>query len=84
MTEAGEVGDWAIVKKLGERPGISSIAELAKWALPLQEEHLGIVLRSSLDLAAGRPKRGSSLPHSLPYISSRESDLPSSLRSVAR
>ena len=51
MAEAGEVGHWAIVKKLNERAGIGTIKELAEWALPLQEEHLGVVLKSALDLA---------------------------------
>jgi hypothetical protein len=51
MSEAGEVGHWAIVKKLNERAGIGAVKELAEWALPLQEEHLGIVLKSALDLA---------------------------------
>jgi hypothetical protein len=51
MAEAGEVGHWAIVKKLGERAGIGSLTELAEWALPVQEQHLSIVLESALDLA---------------------------------
>jgi hemerythrin len=51
MAEAGEVGHWAIVKKLNERAGIGSVTELAEWALPVQEEHLRVVLRSALDLA---------------------------------
>jgi hypothetical protein len=52
MAEAGEVGHWAIVKKLNERAGNSDVGELAAWALPIQEEHLAIVLKSSLQLAA--------------------------------
>lgn len=51
MAEAGEVGHWAIVKKLNERAGISSVTELAEWALPVQEEHLKVVLKGALDLA---------------------------------
>jgi hypothetical protein len=51
MAEAGEVGHWAIVKKLNERAGIGSVKELAEWALPVQEEHLSVVLKSALDLA---------------------------------
>jgi hypothetical protein len=51
MAEAGEVGHWAIVKKFNERAGIGSVKELTEWALPVQEEHLSIVLKSSLDLA---------------------------------
>jgi len=52
MAEAGEVGHWAIVKKLNERAGNSDVKELAAWALPIQEEHLAAVLESSLQLAA--------------------------------
>jgi hypothetical protein len=51
MAEAGEVGHWAIVKKFNERAGIGSVKELTEWALPIQEEHLSVVLKSALDLA---------------------------------
>jgi hypothetical protein len=51
MAEAGEVGHWAIVKKFNERAGIDSVKELTDWALPVQEEHLSVVLKSALDLA---------------------------------
>jgi hypothetical protein len=51
MAEAGEVGHWAIVNKLNERAGIGSVKELAEWALPIQEEHLSVVLKSALHLA---------------------------------
>jgi hypothetical protein len=51
MAEAGEVVHWAIVKKFNERAEIGSVAELAEWALRVQEEHLSIVLKSALDLA---------------------------------
>jgi hypothetical protein len=51
MAEAGEVGHWAIVKKLNERAGIAAVTELAEWALPIQEEHLNLVLEGALDLA---------------------------------
>jgi hypothetical protein len=52
MAEAGEVGHWMIVKKLNERAGISAVTELTEWALPIQEEHLNVALKSSLELAA--------------------------------
>jgi hypothetical protein len=52
MAEAGEVGHWAIVKKLNERAGEPAVAELAAWALPIQEDHLKAVLEGSLTLAA--------------------------------
>jgi hypothetical protein len=51
MAEAGEVGHWAIVKKFNERARIDSVKELTDWALPVQEEHLSVVLKSALDLA---------------------------------
>jgi hypothetical protein len=52
MAEAGEVGHWAIVRKLNERAGIGSVKDLTEWALPVQEEHLSVVLKSALVLAA--------------------------------
>jgi hypothetical protein len=51
MAEAGEVGHWAIVKTLNERAGDPAVAELAAWALPIQEDHLKTVLESALKLA---------------------------------
>lgn len=51
MAEAGEVGHWAIVKKLNERAGNAALAELTDWALPIQESHLSSVLENSLVLA---------------------------------
>jgi hypothetical protein len=51
MAEAGEVGHWAIVKKLNERAGNAVLAELTDWALPIQESHLSSVLENSLALA---------------------------------
>jgi hypothetical protein len=51
MAEAGEVGHWAIVKKLNERAGNTAVAELSDWALPIQEAHLSTVRSTSLDLA---------------------------------
>jgi hypothetical protein len=53
MAEAGEVGHWAIVKKLNERADNEAVAELTDWALPIQESHLSSVLENSL-LLAGR------------------------------
>jgi len=52
MAEAGEVGHWMIVRKLNERAGIAEVAELADWAIPIQERHLRAVLDGSLELAA--------------------------------
>jgi hypothetical protein len=50
MAEAGEVGHWAILRKLNERAGIASVTELTDWAVPIQEDHLNLVLESSLEL----------------------------------
>ena len=52
MAKAGEVGHWAIVKKLNERANSESVQELVEWALPVQEAHLSSVLENSLVLAA--------------------------------
>jgi hypothetical protein len=51
MAEAGEVGHWAIVKKLNERAQNDALHELVEWALPIQEAHLRSVLENSLELA---------------------------------
>jgi hypothetical protein len=52
MAEAGEVGHWAIVKKLNERAQKPAVQELVEWALPIQESHLSAVLENSLVLAS--------------------------------
>ncbi len=51
MAEAGEVGHWAIVRKLNERAQNRAVQELVEWALPIQEAHLSAVLENSLILA---------------------------------
>jgi hypothetical protein len=51
MAEAGEVGHWAIVRKFNERAGVGAVKELTEWALPVQEEHLSVVLKIALELA---------------------------------
>ena len=51
MAEAGEVGHWAIVRKLNERAQNPGVGELVEWALPIQEAHLSSVLENSLVLA---------------------------------
>jgi hypothetical protein len=52
MAEAGEVGHWSIVRKFNERAKNESVAQLADWALPIQERHLSEVLLGSLELAS--------------------------------
>lgn len=52
MTEAGEVGHWAILGKVNEKAGEESIGRLVEWALPIQERHEGEVREIALRLAA--------------------------------
>jgi hypothetical protein len=52
MAEAGEVGHWEILRELNDQAGIPAIAELTKWALPIQERHLADVRKGSLTLAS--------------------------------
>jgi hypothetical protein len=52
MTEAGEVGHWAILGKLNEAAAEAGVQELVDWALPIQERHLSTVRDGSLELAA--------------------------------
>jgi hypothetical protein len=52
MAEAGEVGHWEILQQLNEQAGIPVIAELTKWALPIQERHFAEVRKGSLTLAS--------------------------------
>lgn len=51
MAEAGEVGHWAVLKKLNEQAGEEQVTELVEWALPIQERHFSEVKEGSLQLA---------------------------------
>lgn len=51
MAEAGEVGHWAVLKKLNEQAGEEEISELAEWALPIQERHFSETKECALQLA---------------------------------
>lgn len=51
MAEAGEVGHWEILGKIGEAENQREVTELAGWALPIQERHLSDVRSCSLRLA---------------------------------
>ena len=51
MAEAGEVGHWAVLKKLNEQAGEEKVSELVEWALPIQERHFSEVKEGSLQLA---------------------------------
>jgi hypothetical protein len=52
MAEAGEVGHWAVLRKLNERAGEEPISELVGWALPIQERHFETVKECAVELAA--------------------------------
>jgi len=51
MAEAGEVGHWAVLRKLNETVGEQPISELVEWALPIQERHFQTVKECALELA---------------------------------
>jgi hypothetical protein len=51
MAEAGEVGHWAVLRKLNEQAGEEQVYELVEWALPIQERHFSEVKEGSLQLA---------------------------------
>jgi hypothetical protein len=52
MGEAAEVAAWAALSSLAGRDGGAPIAELAAWALPVQERHLRLALDGAVLLAA--------------------------------
>jgi hypothetical protein len=51
MAEAGEVGHWAVLKKLNEQAGEEQVTELVEWALPIQERHFSETKECTLQLA---------------------------------
>jgi hypothetical protein len=51
MAEAGEVGHWAVLKKLNEQAGEEPVSELVEWALPIQERHFSRTKECALRLA---------------------------------
>ena len=51
MAEAGEVGHWAVLRKLNEQAGEEQISALTEWALPIQERHFSETKECSLQLA---------------------------------
>jgi len=54
MAEAGEVGHWAVLRKLNESAGEDGIAELTEWALPIQERHFSATKECALQLAGDK------------------------------
>ncbi|MGN6216683.1 MAG: hypothetical protein ACTHN7_06980 [Solirubrobacterales bacterium] len=54
MAEAGEVGHWAVLRKLNEQAGEEPLAELTEWALPIQERHFSDTKECALQLAGAK------------------------------
>jgi hypothetical protein len=54
MAEAGEVGHWAVLRKLNEQAGEEPISELTEWALPIQERHFSETKECALQLAGAK------------------------------
>ena len=52
MAEAGELAHWEILAKLNETANDRDVADVVKFALPLQEAHVDAVREHSLRLAA--------------------------------
>ena len=52
MAEAGELGHWEIVQKMGQTVGEQQVTELAEWAVGVQRRHFERVREASLELAA--------------------------------
>ena len=52
MAEAGELGHWEIVQKMGQTIGEQQVTELADWAVGVQRKHFERVREASLELAA--------------------------------
>ena len=51
MAEAGELGHWAVLRKLNEQAGEEEISRLTEWALPIQERHFSDTKECALQLA---------------------------------
>jgi hypothetical protein len=52
MAEAAEVGHWQVLRVMNLHGGDEQIAQLADWALPIQEQHFARVSEGSKQLAA--------------------------------
>ncbi len=52
MSEAAELATWTAVAELAARRQDAAVAELAAWALPLQQEHLEVALSGAVRLAS--------------------------------
>jgi hypothetical protein len=51
MAEAGELGHWEIVQRMGQTIGDQQVTQLAEWAVGVQRRHFDTVRESSLVLA---------------------------------
>ena len=58
MGEAAEVTTWAAVTELALQVRDDAVAELAAWALPVQQEHLATALSGAVRLAADEQALG--------------------------
>ncbi len=58
MAEAGELGHWEIVRKMGETLGEEPVTELADWAVDIQQSHFEGVRQASLQLAVSEVASG--------------------------
>ena len=56
MAEAGELCHWEIVAKMSKTIGATDINRLAEWSVGIQREHVELVRRASLALAADEIK----------------------------
>jgi hypothetical protein len=56
MAEAGELGHWEIVRRMGETLGEQRVVELADWAVDVQSRHFERVRESSLELAVSEAR----------------------------
>ncbi len=52
MAEAGELCHWEIVETMSRTIDDGNVNRLAKWAVGVQREHVDVVRRASLALAA--------------------------------
>jgi hypothetical protein len=56
MAEAGELGHWEIVQKMGQTLSESEVTELADWAVEVQRRHVETVREACLSLAEEEAK----------------------------
>jgi hypothetical protein len=52
MAEAGEVGHWRVLSRMGDRAGDRQVKELCEWAIAIQERHFQEAKVASEELAA--------------------------------